>query len=209
MTLKNLGKRLFEASSEIANDVREITNLSRGQKAWLVGGVGVYIAPAIFRAITKVTEIFPHFYDLPWFLPTNVIEKVLVNSIFPGATSSVVIGDTKWGKYRSFIKSLSKKLGLEKYERFVGRFTGAAIGALAWTAIQYVGYSQSYLWPHGGNAFEDPSVYPFNIAIGLVSSIVPYAMDKVKSYFLSHMKPYSLMPYIPESDSMISDAAKK
>lgn len=204
MSLRKLADRLYGESKDLVKNLKEMANLNKEQVAWLVGGVSVYAAPALFRAVTKITEIFPHFYELPWYLPPNIIEKGIVNSFFPGATASVVIGDTKWKPYRSFIKSLSKKIGLEKYEKFVGRFTGAAIGTTLWTAFQAAGYVQDYLWPHGGNAFEDPSVYPFNIAIGLASTLVPYGVEKLKSRLLDGVKPYSLLSPPEEDNNMLS-----
>jgi len=64
--------------------------------------------------------------------------------------------------------------GLKKY---FSRVTGSFVATSAWTAVQYVGHrvceTLKYEWPSGGNPFEPPTVYPFNLVMALSLALAP------------------------------------
>jgi hypothetical protein len=191
-----MGVDEFERSlDENVGLAEDIVGSSNKRRAWAALGTLAYGIPAAFRYVTKTLEVpgLPFLKEHPWFIPPNLYEKLLVNSIFPGATAAVVIGESDWKPYKSFVQMLSKKIGLEGHERHVGHLVGGAIGTLGWTTLQYVGYLQNVMWPHGDNAFENPTTYPFNIAFGMISSVVtPYVVTKASDYLRCYVRDHTV-----------------
>jgi len=156
---------------------RKSINLLKDKRfQWFIAGCTVYSLPAAYRAVTGQGRLplTPVIESSNEMIPTNLPEKILVNSVFPGATSSVVIGET-----------INKKFEVSGYKKHVSRLVGAVTGTSLWTLLQYLGYNLcekfELVWPHGANPFESPEVYPFNILVGLASMAVPYVVDWINS----------------------------
>jgi len=157
-------QKIYSTSKRIVKDKRF---------QWFVAGGIVYGLPALYRYITKNPKL-----PFPTIEPPNetipYTEKIIVNSVFPGATSSVVIGET-----------IAKRMKFSGMKKHLSRLSGSFIGTGLWTGFQYLGYSicenLKYEWPSGGNPFEGPNVYLLNILLGLFATITPYAVSYVKS----------------------------
>ena len=163
---------------KLPHGIKETFKDKRVQK-WLAAGVSVYGAPAIYRYITRNVNLpFVPFIESPSeYIPQNLPEKFLVNPVAPGGVGAV-LGETL------LEKTIEKKAsGWKKYaSRLLGSLTTTSI----WTGIQYTGYvicdKMNYQWPSGGNPFEPPNFYPFNLSIALtLAPLVPYVVDYVKS----------------------------
>ncbi|MDI6798823.1 MAG: hypothetical protein QMD12_02390 [Candidatus Aenigmarchaeota archaeon] len=160
-------QKIYSISKRIARDKRA---------QWFVAGSIIYGLPALYRYITKNPNLpyFPIIEPPSKMIPSNLAEKLIVNSVFPGATSSVVIGET-----------IAKRRKLSGVKKHLSRFSGSFIGTGLWIGFQCLGHYTceilKYEWPSGGNPFEGPSVYPFNILMGLFATITPYVVDYVKS----------------------------
>ena len=154
---------------------------------WIYVGITAYGLPALYRYLTRDPTLPFPFIQIKTnneYIPSNLIEKLVVNSIFPGGVGAV-IGEKLISKLKN-----QKIKDLEKY-------VSIAMGSLAttsiWTLIQYVGHVLSdmrkYEWPSGGNPFEGPNVYPFNFLIALtVAPLTPYIAELFKKYLKKNEK---------------------
>ncbi|MEM5811589.1 MAG: hypothetical protein QXG91_02505 [Candidatus Aenigmatarchaeota archaeon] len=156
---------------------REIYNGIKKEKRkiieWLIGGATIYGTPAIYRYITRSPILLPEIETLPPYIPSNLLEKLIVNSVAPGGVGAI-IGEA------AFNKSIRK---------YIRRIMGSVSLTSIWTLIQYIGYYIcdiiKYEWPSGGNPFESPNTYPFNLLMALtIAPLFPYLIDYFHSKFI-------------------------
>jgi len=148
---------------------------------WLGGGMFVYGLPAVYRYVTKnpLLPYLPLINTSSDYIPSNLPEKLIVNFVAPGGAGAVV-GETFVEKFTG--KNLS---GVKKYLSRVG---GSLATTGIWTGIQYLGYTLSnifnYQWPSGGNPFEPPTFYPFNMLLALtLAPLAPYVVEYAKRLY--------------------------
>jgi len=147
---------------------------------WEIGSAALYALPAIARFVTRnptIPILNAPYYSLSPFIPSNLVEKFLVNSFFPGGAGGVV-GETLISKY--------KNESLKGRSKYLARMFGAYLQYSIWTAFQYAGYLTKTIGPHGENVFEGPEVYPFNLLLATLSIFTPDVID----YGMSKMKPF-------------------
>ncbi|MEM5836621.1 MAG: hypothetical protein QW451_00545 [Candidatus Aenigmatarchaeota archaeon] len=175
---KNLTKRLYEIKDFVDRALyttKETFKDKRVQK-WTVCGIVTYGLPAFYRAITRNPDLpyIPLIVSQNEYIPVNLPEKLIVNPIAPGGVGAV-IGET-------FIKKFK---ATERIEKYVSRVIGSVATTTIWTSIQYCGHVLCDMlkiqWPSGGNPFEPPNVYPFNLLIALtLAPLIPYVVDYLK-----------------------------
>jgi len=143
---------------------------------WQIIGITIYAIPAVVR-ITTGNVLLPilSLLEIPWighYVPGNLVEKILVNSFFPGGAGAVA-GEI----YFSFRKSPPEtKLRLYKY-----RLLGALLWVTVWSVFQLIGYVQNIIGSYGGNLFEYPGVYPLNFLLAILSIFPPTIISYLKS----------------------------
>jgi hypothetical protein len=142
---------------------------------WELGSLALYAIPAAIRFIRKNPYIpilnTPGWSPTP-YIPPNLVEKFFVNAFFPGG-SGAVAGETFFTTYKD--ESLKGKT------KYLSRLAGALTQYSVWTMIQYVGYLQKQIGPHGENIFESPEVIPFNLLLALFSIFTPDVLYHTKS----------------------------
>ena len=142
---------------------------------WEVGGAIFYGIPVVIRFVTKSNYIpilsLPGFW-ISYYIPGNLVEKILVNAFFPGGAGGVA-GET--------IVSNHKGEAIKGKTKYLARLGGALVQTSAWSAFQYWGY---FLWisgPHGsGNLFEHPVVFPINFLLASLSIFTPDVVNFTK-----------------------------
>jgi len=170
MKLKEYAKKLYS--------IDLLKKAISEKKWWVIGGAIVYGIPATYRAITRNPMIFPPIESGNAYIPSNLYEKLVVNFVAPGGVGAV-IGE-------SYLEKLyGKATGLKKY---LYRVVGSVSLTGLWASLQYIGYlvcdTLKYSWPSGGNPFESPNVYPFNLFIAVsLAPFLPYFIDGVKRVY--------------------------
>lgn len=148
---------------------------SRRLWSWEIGGATLYGIPVAIRFATKNVSIpilnFPGFW-IGHFIPGNFLEKLLVNSFFPGGAGCIA-GET-------FINN-HKGEAVRGKTKYLSRLAGALLQTTAWSAFQYWGYSLSITGPYGGNVFEHATVFPINFTLAVFSIFTPDVVSFVKS----------------------------
>ncbi|MCW4031077.1 MAG: hypothetical protein NWE80_01795 [Candidatus Bathyarchaeota archaeon] len=146
---------------------------------WQIAGIIIYGIPVAIRFITGRVEIpilnFPGYW-IGHFIPGNMLEKILVNSFFPGGAGGVA-GEMFTSKY--YGETLKGKA------KYLSRFVGALLQTAAWSTFQYWGFSLMILGPwstgiNSGNIFEYWSVFPFNFTLAAFSIFTPEGVNFVK-----------------------------
>jgi hypothetical protein len=142
---------------------------------WELGGAILYGIPAAIRFITK-NPIIP-ILNLPGFwidhyIPGNLVEKILVNSFFPGGAGGVA-GEILVSNY--------KDEAVRGKTKYLARLSGALVQTAAWSTFQFLGYYQGIMGPYGGNIFEHAVVFPFNFTLAALSIFTPDVVNFVKS----------------------------
>ena len=143
--------------------------------SWEICGAILYGIPVAIRFATKNVSIpilnFPGFW-IGNFIPGNFLEKLLVNSFFPGGAGCIA-GET-------FINN-HKGEAVRGKTKYLSRLAGALLQTTAWSAFQYWGYSLSIAGPYGGNVFEHATVFPINFTLAVFSIFTPDVVSFVKS----------------------------
>ena len=154
----------------------ESTLRNKGFWKWEIGGAILYGIPAAIRFATKSNYI--PILSLPgiWishYIPGNLVEKILINSFFPGGAGGVA-GETLISNYKGeAIKGKTK---------YLTRLGGALLQTAAWSTFQYWGYLLLISGPHGsGNLFEHPVVFPINFLLATLSIFTPDVVNFTKS----------------------------
>jgi hypothetical protein len=150
---------------------------------WQISGAIIYAVPVAIRFITKSAYIpilsFPGFW-VGHYIPGNLVEKILVNALFPGGAGGVA-GEVLVSNYRE-----EAVTGKAKY---LSRLGGAMLQTAVWSAFQFWGNSLMILgpWSPGGewgNIFEYWTVYPLNFALAALSIFTPDVVSFLKSVFV-------------------------
>jgi len=151
------------------------TLISKRFWLWQIGGAIIYVLPATYRFATKSVAIpilnFPGFW-IGYYIPGNFLEKLLVNSFFPGGAGGVA-GEVFFTKYRGAITSRRSK--------YLRRLAGAFLETAAWSVFQYIGYSLVIKGPYGSNLFEYAGVYPINFTLAALSIFTPEVLGFAKA----------------------------
>jgi hypothetical protein len=143
---------------------------------WEVCGAAIYAVPVAIRLVTG-SVVLPvlSLVSTPWvgyYIPRNLIEKILVNAFFPGGAGAVA-GEI-------FFSSAKSKI-LVGREKYVARLYGALSETAAWSLVQFSGGLLGIAGPWGGNLFEYPSVYPLNFLLASLSIFTPTVVGFLKN----------------------------
>ena len=142
---------------------------------WQVAGVIIYGIPAAIRFATGNVAIpilnFPGFW-IGHYIPGNFVEKLLVNSFFPGGAGGIA-GEVFYNNYRGIEARGRTKL--------IHRLVGAFAWTGAWSVFQFIGYSFYINGPYGSNIFEYVGVYPINFTLAALSVFTPDILNFIKS----------------------------
>lgn len=141
---------------------------------WQVAGVIIYGIPAAIRFATGNVAIpilnFPGFW-IGHYIPGNFVEKLLVNSFFPGGAGGIA-GEVFYNNYRGI-----EARGRTKHiHRLVGAFAWTGV----WSIFQFIGYSFYIIGPYGSNIFEYVGVYPINFTLAALSVFTPDILNFLK-----------------------------
>ncbi|NLE06050.1 MAG: hypothetical protein GX638_14790 [Crenarchaeota archaeon] len=141
---------------------------------WQSVGVIIYGIPVAIRFITGNVSIpilnWPGYW-IGQIIPGNFLEKLLVNSFFPGGAGGVT-GEIFFNNYKREVSKGKKK--------YAARLVGAWTQTLAWSAFQYAGYYLFIMGPYGSNIFEHVIVFPINFALASLSIFTPDIVGFVK-----------------------------
>jgi len=162
---------------------RAIVSTLRSRRFWLweVGGAIIYGVPAAIRFATGSIYLpILGLLETPWidhYVPGNLIEKILVNSFFPGGAGGVA-GEVFFSNYMGE--------AVEGKAKYLARLGGALLQTAAWSAFQLWGYSLMILGPwsmgyNWGNIFEHWMVFPLNFVLATFSIFNPDVVCFVKS----------------------------
>jgi hypothetical protein len=113
--------------------------------------------------------------ETPWigvYVPGNLVEKILVNSFFPGGAGGIA-GEIYFSNVNA--KNLNRR------EKYVARLKGALLATAAWSLIQFSGDLLSISGSWGGNLFEYPSVFPLNFLLASLSIFTPSVLGYLKN----------------------------
>lgn len=180
MNEKVFVRKLYEIKGFASKTFSTLKETLKEERVWKWIGIGIvaYGLPALYRYITKNPNLpYMPLVDTPYeYIPSNLPEKLIINSIAPGGVGAV-IGET-------FVKNFTKKES-KKLRKYLSRVSGSLTTTSVWAAIQYAGYYicdiLKYEWPSGGNPFEPPIIYPFNLFIAAsLAPFVPYIADFLK-----------------------------
>jgi hypothetical protein len=147
---------------------------SRRFWVWQITGIIIYGIPAGIRFATGSVSIpllnWPGFW-IGHLIPGNFLEKLLVNTFFPGGAGGIA-GEIFFSTYRN-----ERLKGKKKY---AARLAGALTQTLAWSTFQYVGYYMFIMAPYGSNIFEHAIVFPINFALAALSIFTPDVVNFIK-----------------------------
>jgi hypothetical protein len=145
-----------------------ITLKSRRFWVWQICGATIYAIPAIIRLATgEVVLPVLSWFATPWvdhYIPSNLVEKIIVNAFFPGAAGAVA-GEIY---FQNFLGS-----DLSRRQKYLARLSGAMLWVTVWSLFQFWGNMQGWVGSYGGNLFEYPMVYPLNYALAALSIFTP------------------------------------
>ncbi len=161
---------------------KALSNLFRNRRFWVweISCAIIYAIPAAIRLATG-NVILPvlSLLQTPWigyYIPGNLVEKILVNAFFPGGAGAVA-GEI-------FFISIKGKT-LEGREKYVARLKGAWLQTAIWTLFQLSGGLLNIAGSWGGNLFEYPTVYPLNFLLATLSIFTPTVLGFLKSKIVS------------------------
>ncbi len=157
------------------------TLYSRRFWIWQLAGAAIYATPVAIRLVTgNVVLPILGLLETPWidhFVPANLVEKILVNGFFPGASGAVA------GEIYFTTKNADQPISRRRMYGY--RLAGALCYVSLFSAFQFVGYFVNITASYGSNLFEFPGVYPLNFLLASLSiftpTIVGYIADKVRS----------------------------
>jgi hypothetical protein len=148
---------------------------------WQIGGAIIYGIPVVIRYVTGTSQLpilgLLATPPIDHYIPSNLVEKILVNAFFPGGAGGVA-GESLVSNYKS-----EAGKGRAKY---LSRLGGALLETAAWSAFQYWGYSLMIFGPWSiggglGNIFEYWLVFPLNFVLAAFSIFTPDVLGFVKS----------------------------
>jgi hypothetical protein len=148
---------------------------------WQIGGAIIYGIPVAIRFATGSSQlpilgllVTP---PVDHYIPSNLVEKILVNAFFPGGAGGVA-GELLGSNY--------KDEAVKGKAKYLSRLGGALLQTAAWSAFQYWGYSLMIFGPWSiggglGNIFEYWLVFPLNFVLAATSIFTPTVLGFVKS----------------------------
>ena len=158
--------------------LKAFTSVFRNRRFWVweLGGAVIYSIPATIRLVTgSVTLPIFSLVETPWisyFIPGNIVEKILVNAFFPGGAGGVA-GEIYYSNVKG--KPLS---GKAKYR---ARLIGALAQTAVWSLIQFAGGILGLTGTWGGNLLEYPTVFPLNFLLASLSIFTPDIIGFLKN----------------------------
>jgi len=161
--------------------LQALKNTLRSRRFWVwqIGGAFIYSIPATIRLVTGNVHLpILSAFMPPWttpFVPRNIVEKVLVNSFFPGGAGAVA-GEVF---YRNKNQHLNRK------QKYLARLGGAWIETAAWSLFQFIGYLQNITGSYGGNLFESPYVFPLNFTLATLAIFTPDVVGFIKNKLIN------------------------
>ena len=168
---------------------------SRSLWVWEICGAIIYAVPVAIRLATG-SVILPvlSLVATPWvgyYIPPNIVEKILVNAFFPGGAGAVA-GEI-------FFSSAKSKV-LVGREKYVARLYGAWSETAVWSLIQLMGGLLYIAGPWGGNLFEYPTVYPLNFLLASLSIFTPtvigFLKNKIANAYHRSNRQLSIKPFV-------------
>jgi hypothetical protein len=154
---------------------------SRRFWVWQLAGAIIYGIPVAIRFATGNVQLpilsLLETPALDHYVPSNLVEKILVNAFFPGGAGGVA-GEVLVSNYKGeAVKGKTK---------YLSRLGGALLQTAAWSAFQYWGFSLMILGPWStaegwGNIFEYWTVFPLNFALAAFSVFTPEVVNFAKS----------------------------
>ena len=162
--------------------LKAFASMIRSRRFWLweISGAVIYAIPATIRLVTgNVILPFLSLFETPWisyWVPGNLVEKILVNAFFPGGAGGVA-GEV----YQSSLKGGS----LNRREKYLARLYGALLQTTLWSLIQLAGGIAGIAGSWGGNLFEYPSVFPLNFLLASLSIFTPDIVGFLKKKIVS------------------------
>ncbi|MCW4017291.1 MAG: hypothetical protein NWF00_01190 [Candidatus Bathyarchaeota archaeon] len=142
---------------------------------WQLAGVVIYAIPAAIRFSTGSIVIpflnFPGFW-IGHFIPGNFLEKLIVNSFFPGGAGGIA-GEVFFGYCKGKAESWRAV--------YLRRLVGVLVWTAAWSAFQFFGYYLFIMGPYGSNIFEHVLVFPINFVLACISIFTPDWVGFLKS----------------------------
>ena len=165
--------------------LQAFTDTLRSKRFWLwqISGGVIYALPAVIR-LTTGSVVLPilGLLEIPWvdhWIPGNLIEKILVNSFFPGGAGAVA-GEIFFTK-RNVGRLISRR------RKYGYRLIGALTWVTLWSIFQLFGFMANIIGSYGGNIFEYPGVYPLNYLLAslsiFTSTIISYIAGKLIKVF--------------------------
>jgi len=148
---------------------------SRRFWVWEIAGAVIYAIPAAIRLFTGHV-VLPglSLLETPWvgyYIPGNLVEKILVNAFFPGGAGAVA-GEIYF--------SSSKGKTLEGRQKYFARLSGALFQTILLSLIQLSGGLLNIAGSWGGNLFEYPSVFPLNFLLASLSVFTPNVIGFIR-----------------------------
>jgi uncharacterized membrane protein YeaQ/YmgE (transglycosylase-associated protein family) len=147
----------------------KLTLRSRRFWIWQLAGAAIYAIPAIIRLATgNVALPLLSLLEIPWighWIPGNLVEKILVNMVFPGAAGAVAA--------EVYFQNKNPDMQLARIRKYLNRLVGAMVWVTLWSLFQLWGNLQNIMGTYGGNLFEYPMVYPLNYIIAAFSIFTP------------------------------------
>ena len=147
---------------------------------WQLGGVIIYAIPAAIRFATGSVRLpILSLLETPvldHYVPSNLIEKILVNAFFPGGAGGIA---------GELLASNLKGEAFKGKAKYLARLCGALLQTATWSAFQYWGYSLMILGPwsiggNWGNIFECWTIFPLNFTLAACSIFTPDVVTFIK-----------------------------
>ena len=146
---------------------------------WTLTGIIIYLIPVTIRYATG-NIIIPFLnwpgYWIDHFIPGNLLEKIIVNMFFPGATGAIA-GEIFTKNYYTHQHKHKQQHQPKTTNKtlYLSRLTGALLFVTAWSLFQYIGYQlEIYMsFSPGSNLFESYFIYPINYIIATCSILTP------------------------------------
>jgi hypothetical protein len=157
---------------------RAFASLFRSRRFWVweISGAAIYAVPVAIRLATgNVVLPVLSLFETPWigyYVPRNLVEKILVNAFFPGGAGAVA-GEV-------FSSSVHCRT-LEGREKYIARLYGALLQTTAWSLFQLSGGLLNIAGSWGGNLFEYPTVFPLNFLLASLSIFTPSVLGFLKN----------------------------
>jgi hypothetical protein len=148
---------------------------------WQIGGAIIYSIPVVIRYATGNVQLpilsLLKTPPVDHYIPTNLVEKILVNAFFPGGAGGVA-GEL-------FVSNFNRD-AVKGKAKYLSRLGGALLQTAVWSAFQLWGYSLMILGPWSigggwGNIFEYWMVFPLNFLLASLSIFTPDVLSFVKT----------------------------